>query len=179
MLLFAHVGLALALARIAPRADLLFVAIGSMLPDIIDKPLGDVIYGNPNMGRIFAHTILFLLLLGIAALYTHDLRLASIFGGVLTHLSLDFMWNSPVILFWPLLGDFPPAPYLDTIGYIQMLFLGLRQPIVLIPEIIGLIYLIYLLIEKRKIIASWIKQSISRIRSGARALPRALMKGDE
>lgn len=179
MLLFAHLGLALASARITPRADLIFVAIGSMLPDIIDKPLGDVIYGTPNMGRIFAHTLLFLLLLGIAALYAHDLRLASLCGGVLTHLIFDSMWNSPTILFWPLLGDFPPAPYLDTMSYIQMLLLGLRQPMVLIPEILGLTYLIYLLIEKRQNIASWIRQSIFRIRSSARALPHALLKGDE
>ncbi len=178
MLLFAHMGLALASARIVPRANLLFVAIGSMLPDIIDKPLGEIIYGTPNMGRIFAHTLLFLLLLGAAALYMNDLRLASLFGGVLVHFSLDFMWNSPVILFWPLLGGFPPAPYLDTMSYIQMLFLGLRNPMVLIPEILGLTYFIYLLIEKRQYIASWIRQSIARIRSGSRALPHVLQKGD-
>ena len=176
MLLFAHLGLALASARIAPRADLIFVAIGSMLPDIIDKPLGDVIYGTPNMGRIFAHTLLFLLLLCIAALYWQDLRLASLCGGVLVHLSLDFMWNSPAILFWPLLGSFPPAPYMDTLSYIQMLFLGLRQPMVLLPEILGLAYLIYLFMEKRQNIFSWIRQTISRIRSGTRALPHTLLK---
>lgn len=178
MLLFAHVGLALASARIVPRADLLFVAIGSMLPDIIDKPLGEIIYGTPSMGRIFAHTLLFLILLVVAALYTRNLRLASLFGGVFAHLLLDSMWNSPVILFWPLLGDFPTGPYLDTMSYIQMLFLGLRSPMILIPEILGLMYLIYLLIEKRKLIASWTRHSIARIRSSVRALPHTLLKGD-
>ncbi len=177
MLLFAHVGLALAAARIAARADLAFVAIGSMLPDIIDKPLGEVVYGTPSMGRIFAHTLLFLLLLAGAAIYTRDLRLASLCGGVLFHLSLDFMWNSPVILFWPLLGSFPLAPQMDTMSYLQMLLSGLRHPMVLLPEIAGLAYFIYLIIEKRQHIASWTRQSIARIRAGARSLPHIPLKG--
>jgi inner membrane protein len=177
MLLFAHMGLALAAARPFARADLLFVAIGSMLPDIIDKPVGEIVYGTPSMGRIFAHTLLFLLLLAGAALCTRDLRLASLCGGVLVHLSLDFMWNSPVILFWPMLGGFPTAPYLDTLSYLQMLLLGLGRPIVLLPELLGLAYFIFLAVEKRQHIASWTRLSIARIRAGARSLPYVFLKG--
>ncbi|MDM7912774.1 MAG: metal-dependent hydrolase [Methanotrichaceae archaeon] len=177
MLLFAHLGLALAAARFVSRADLVFVAIGSMLPDIIDKPLGEIIYGTPSMGRIFAHTLLFLLLLAGAAFYTRDLRLASLCGGVLVHLSLDFMWNSPAILFWPMLGSFPPAPHLDTLSYLQMLLLGLRNPSVLLPELLGLAYFIFLLVEKRLNIASWTRLSIARICTGARSLPHIFLKG--
>ncbi len=173
VLLFAHLGLALAAARIFTRADLAFVAIGSMLPDIIDKPLGEVVYGTPSMGRIFAHTLLFLLLLAGAAFYTRDLRFASLCGGVLFHLTLDFMWNSPAILFWPLLGSFPPAPHMDTISYLQMLLLGLRQPMVWLPELAGLAYFIYIVIEKRLHIATWARQSVARIRAGARSLSRS------
>jgi inner membrane protein len=177
MLLFAHMGLALAAARSFAKADLLFVAIGSMLPDIIDKPMGEIVYGTPSMGRIFAHTLLFLLLLAGAALYTRDLRLASLCGGVLVHLTLDFMWSSPVILFWPMLGGFPPAPHLDALSYLQMLFLGLRYPIVLLPELLGLAYFIYLAVEKRLSIASWARLSIARIRAEARSLPHIFLKG--
>jgi membrane-bound metal-dependent hydrolase YbcI (DUF457 family) len=176
MLLFAHLGLALAASRFAVRANLVFVAIGSMLPDIIDKPLGEVVYGTPNMGRIFAHTLLFLLLLCMAAFYTRDIRLASLCGGVLIHFSLDFMWNSPTTLFWPLLGSFPPAANLDTMSYLQMLLQGLREPLVLVPELLGLAYFIFLLMEKRQQIFTWTRQSVSRLRAGARALPQALLK---
>ncbi len=52
-----------------------------MLPDIIDKPLGDLIYGTPSMGRIYAHTMLFLIILAAAAFYTKDIRLDSLAGG--------------------------------------------------------------------------------------------------
>lgn len=176
MLLFAHLGLALAAARPFARASLVFVAIGAMLPDIIDKPLGEAIYGTPNMGRIFAHTLLFLLLLGAAAYYTKDVRLASLFGGVLIHLILDFMWASPKILLWPLMGDFPPVEKLDAAIYLQTLLRGLKNPMVFLPEILGLSYIIYLLFENRDEIVMEGKRVASRIREGAKWLPRSLLK---
>jgi hypothetical protein len=89
---------------------------------------------------------------------------------MLFHLSLDFMWNSPVILFWPLLGSFPPAPHTDVASYLQMLFIGLKNPIVLFPELAGLAYFIYILIEKRSCIASWARRSVARILAGTRLL---------
>jgi hypothetical protein len=51
MLLFAHVGLALAACSQFKRKSLGFVALGSMLLDLIDKPLGYLVFGSPNMGR--------------------------------------------------------------------------------------------------------------------------------
>ncbi len=147
MLLFAHLGLALLAARPFRRADLTFVAIGSMLPDIIDKPLGVMLYGSFSMGRILAHTLLFLLLLATLALYLRDIRIVSLFFGVLIHLMLDYMWNSPVTFLWPLLGPFPSATHIDTINYIEMLLSGLRDPGIFIPELMGIAYIIYLAAE--------------------------------
>lgn len=72
MLVFAHLGLTLAAARQIACANLAFVMLGSMLPDIIDKSLGVVLFGTPAMGRTFAHTLLFLVLLGTAAYYLRD-----------------------------------------------------------------------------------------------------------
>ena len=94
MLLFAHLGLTLAGARLMRGAHLGMVLLGSMLPDIIDKPLGEALFGTPAMGRTIAHTLLFLLLLGLAAFYLSDLRMAWVASGVLAHFLLDFMWNS-------------------------------------------------------------------------------------
>jgi membrane-bound metal-dependent hydrolase YbcI (DUF457 family) len=149
MLLFAHTGIALAAGRFSKNVDLLFLAIGSMLPDLIDKPLGWMIYGTPNMGRIFAHTLLFLLILAALALYSKDIRIISLAAGVSIHLLLDFMWLSQVILFWPILGSFPQAPYMDALSYMEMLLLALRKPWVLVPECLGLAYLIYFAVERK------------------------------
>ncbi len=99
MLLFAHLGLTLAAGRLARRADLACLALGSMLPDIIDKPLGLVVFGTPAMGRTVAHTFLFLLIITLLAIRFHDLRIASISGGVAAHLVLDFMWSRPLSYF--------------------------------------------------------------------------------
>lgn len=149
MLLFAHLGLTLATARLNGRLDLLFLALGSMLPDIIDKPLGLLLFGSPNMGRTFAHTFLFLLILAAISFWLRDVRLASLSWGVLAHLILDSMWNSPVILLWPLLGAFPSVPHLDTLGYLQMLLMGLKNPGIFIPELLGFGYLSILVYQRR------------------------------
>jgi hypothetical protein len=153
MLLLAHVGLTLAAGRIFRRTNLAFLALGSMLPDIIDKPLGQLLYGSPAMGRTFAHTLLFLLLISGLALYLRDVRLASMSGGVLTHLILDSMWASPIILLWPLLGPFPQAAHLEAWAYLEMLLGRLSDPVILILECLGLAEIIYLLLEGRSCLA--------------------------
>ena len=162
MLLFAHLGLALLIARPFKRIDLAFLAVGSMLPDIIDKPLGFLIFGTMNHGRIFAHTLLFLLVLAALAVSIRDIRLTSLGAGVLIHLALDSMWSSPVILLWPLLGSFPPADYIDALSYVQMLLQGLRDPGILVPECLGLGYLIYLASERSHRIGMNIRSKLVR-----------------
>jgi len=110
MLVFAHLGLTLAAARQIACANLAFVMLGSMLPDIIDKPLGEVLFGTPAMGRTFAHILLFLMFLGTAAYYLRDLRLAWLACGVWAHLLLDFMWQSPSTLLEKQAEDPSPFP---------------------------------------------------------------------
>lgn len=176
VLLFAHLGIALAAGRFAGKVSLAFLALGAILPDIIDKPMGDLIYGTPSMGRIYTHTMLFLIILAAAAFYAKDIRLYSLAGGVMIHLGLDFMWKTPVTLFWPLLGNFPTAAHLDSMSYLQMLLLGLKHPLVLIPEILGLAYLIFLVWENRLFLISRAKEYFIRFRKGAHALPQYLLK---
>ena len=89
MLLFAHLGLTLLSGRFMRWADMAFLALGSMLPDIIDKPLGLLAFGTPAAGRTICHTLLFLLVLGALAVYLKDFRVASVFAGVLAH----FTWT--------------------------------------------------------------------------------------
>ena len=154
MLLFAHLGLTLAAGRLIRWVDLAFLALGSMLPDIIDKPLGLLAFGTAEQGRTFGHTLLFLIVLATLAVYLKNLRLASVSFGVLAHLVLDSMWKSPAILFWPLLGNFPRAQDLGILDYFQTLLYGLRNPMVWIPEVLGLLYLIFFAFESRHVIAA-------------------------
>jgi LexA-binding, inner membrane-associated putative hydrolase len=175
MLIFAHVGLALAAARSTVQASLLLVALGSMLPDIIDKPLGLIFFGTPAMGRTFAHTLLFLILLGTAAYYRHNMLLASLAGGVLVHLALDYMWASPQILLWPLLGGFPLSSYMDPMSYLGELLMALKHPDVLIAECLGLAYLSFLALKSTKDIAATWKGFIIESRKNAHTILQALL----
>ena len=162
MLLFAHLGLTLAAGRFIRWANLAFLALGSILPDIIDKPMGLIVFGTPAMGRTLAHTLLFLLILVTLSAYSVDVRLASVSIGVLAHLILDSMWQSPVILFWPLLGNFPPAPDIGTFSYIQELLYGLRNPMVGLPEVLGLSYLLFLVFESRSTLVAKYQNVVSK-----------------
>jgi len=91
-------------------------ALGSLLPDLIDKPLGFLISGTVGFGRIYAHTLFFLgvLLLAGAALWRGSSRRAGLLvitvaAGVLSHQLLDAMWFEPAAWYWPLFGPFLPA----------------------------------------------------------------------
>jgi hypothetical protein len=176
MLLFAHIGLALATARYMSRANLLFVALGSMLPDIIDKPLGLIVFGTPAMGRTFAHTLLFLIIPGIAAIYRKNILIASLAGGVMVHLALDYMWASPQILLWPLLGGFPMSPYIDPISYLEELLAALRYPDVFVSECLGLAYISFLTLKSRNELAEMGKRFFILSRENAHIMLQALIK---
>ncbi|NLI73816.1 MAG: metal-dependent hydrolase [Euryarchaeota archaeon] len=94
--------------------------IASILPDIVDKPLGHLLLqGTLDNGRIFAHSLLFLGIIGIISIYlwrrNKTLGIA-LFAGVISHLLLDAMWSNPTTLFWPLLGSFTQESYPDYFG---------------------------------------------------------------
>jgi|WetSurMetagenome_2_1015567.scaffolds.fasta_scaffold01215_20 hypothetical protein len=165
MLLFAHLGLTLAAARPFRSAALGYVLLGSMLPDIIDKPLGELIFGTPNMGRTICHTLVFLMLLSTVAYHWRNSRLTSLSSGVAAHFILDSVWNSPRTFLWPLLGTFPRAPDLTTLDYLQQLFRGLSDPMVGLPEMLGLAYLIYFAWQRREKISCLALRQVRQLTS--------------
>jgi inner membrane protein len=176
MLIFAHTGIALGAAAVISAAanrhekkpwlaslskymDIRFLIIGSMLPDIIDKPVGHMFFSN---GRIFSHTLLFLVVVTIIGLIVYK-RNKSVWGfslaaGVLTHLVLDSMWVAPRTLFWPFMGwVFEKENYGD---YLHLLFqLLLSDRVEAISEVIGLIITVWfsLAVIRRKQVVSLIK----------------------
>jgi len=136
------------LKSLAQQIDLRVLLIGSILPDIIDKPLGRIIFRNSiSNGRIYCHTTLFLLLISIIGIYlyvkfrnNHFLILSF---GTFTHLIFDQMWLASHTLFWPLYGwNFPQGESNITI-FIKDILIGLiTSPGTYIPEIIGAIVML-------------------------------------
>lgn len=141
------------LARVEKHIDWRLVILGSILPDIIDKPLGTAILADTfSSGRIFAHTLLFSLILLLIGLYIHRRGKTGLLVVALCsmgHLVLDSMWRHTSTLFWPLQGwEFPKYDLSD--GVISIWAEALQtDPATFIPEIVGAIItaslLVYLL----------------------------------
>lgn len=94
--------------------DYRLVALGSLLPDLVDKALGryllrDRLDGNDHT---LGHTFLFnlaILLPGLAIVARRgDPRLLSVGIAAFTHLLVDPVIRAPRTIFWPLFGlEFP------------------------------------------------------------------------
>jgi len=172
MLLFGHIGVTLGIFFIfsyfAPRLktiiDPRYLAIGALLPDLIDKPLGMIVFASTiSNGRMISHTLVFSLTLFIIGLYLYDkrsdIRIITLASGSFFHLMEDQMWGTPKTLFWPLLGwSFPKSQIDDGISFLLMLLKESFTPKFsqsFIPEIIGMIVIIILTL-------SWLKNTLNK-----------------
>lgn len=117
-------GLILGLAitrRLGDRRLIGFAALGAVLPDLLDKPVGHLLFAESlDSGRIFAHGLLFLALLLIAGIYLSrrqgSFALLAAATGVLSHQVLDTMWAMPVTWYFPFLGPYEPYEFSDYFG---------------------------------------------------------------
>lgn len=139
------------LESLADRIDIRILFVGALLPDIIDKPIGRLLFKETfENGRIFAHTLVFLVVLTLIGLYMYNKR-GSLAGltlsfGVLTHLLLDAMWQLPHTLFWPLYGFSFDKYYTDLYswsGIQHALEEVVARPIIVLPEFIGAVVVMW------------------------------------
>ena len=122
-----------------------------MLPDIIDKPVGMLFFRDTfENGRIFSHTLLFLLLISgtgyLIYMKSRQTGLLAVSFGCLMHLILDEIWLSPRTFLWPVFGLTFEKRYSDSVGaWISDLAEAMvSRPSVYISEIIGGAILIWL-----------------------------------
>ncbi|ADY55213.1 Protein of unknown function DUF457, transmembrane [Syntrophobotulus glycolicus DSM 8271] len=169
MFLLAHAGLTLGFAKGLEKVlqcrgrkeytesiDYRLVFVGSMLPDMIDKPLGGLILGDTlGNGRIYGHTLLFLLFLLIPGLYLWVKQkrsgLSVVAGGSMIHCFLDGMWHYPETFLWPGYGwSFPKGEPGD---WLRLWVSLLAEPRYYIPELFGgailILFLTKLVIHKK------------------------------
>jgi membrane-bound metal-dependent hydrolase YbcI (DUF457 family) len=117
MLLLAHIVTGLIIGFILyeifhARTIIVFCAIGSVLPDLVDKVLGRIIFSaSLDNGRIFFHSlgivVLFVLIGMIVWRYYRSFSFLIVGTGVLLHQLADMMWTSPVSWYFPFLGPYP------------------------------------------------------------------------
>ncbi len=145
--------------------DYRFVLLGSLLPDIVDKPLW--FFASSDLfrsGRDYAHTLLFNLVLflgGLILLKYGRSWLLIMSSCSFMHLILDQMWGNPVILWWPLLGPFQRAET-SSDWLANMIHALFSDASVYIPEMIGLV--IVLLLSYRLIVSRNVR---NLVRTGA------------
>lgn len=148
-MLFWHLGGTVAIARYAfrdERMDLRFLALGALLPDLIDKPLAYFVFERYSATRLWGHTLFFASVLMVAVLLATRRgrprrRWMALTVGVLIHLILDFSWAAPETLVWPFLGwEFTTIP-MNEGGYLNAV---LSDPWTWVQELVGLAYLVVL-----------------------------------
>lgn len=145
-----HVGATVAFIRYAfrdPNMDLRFLAVGAVVPDLIDLPIGIVVWDTLATPRLGAHSLLFGSLVMVAVLIGtrrgHRRRQWMLLAvGILMHVLLDALWRQPETLWWPFLGSTFATSGFDTYGaYVRDL---MTSPTMWAGELVGLAYLVWL-----------------------------------
>jgi hypothetical protein len=129
------------------RVDYRIVAIASLIPDLIDKPIGRIIFKSRfESGRIYAHTLILNLALFCVLFFMRGRakrKFVLIPLSSLLHLAEDGVWSTPKIFWWPLFGtSFPKEPVSGG----TLAFLGaFTSPAMIVQEAIGLAAILFLL----------------------------------
>lgn len=149
--------------RFRDMALILPCIFGALLPDLIDKPLGLLVLSSSiGSGRIFSHTLLFLLVLLIAGLALRSRYrapgLLAVAIGAASHQVLDLMWEMPETWCYPFLGPF--RPIVQEGWFLQKLLLELRNPVEWVSALL-LALLLLPLVSSR--VAGWMNSTLQPI----------------
>lgn len=132
------------------RIDLRVLLAGSLLPDLVDKPIGLLLYDSLGY-RLYCHTLLFLVVTAVAGLCLYlSLRknwLLVLAFGVFAHLVLDEVWLDPTTFLWPLKG-ISLSESAEAFSEIARYYFVL--------EVVGLVVLVgiaWVLIRRRNVLA--------------------------
>lgn len=135
---------------------IVFCAIGSVLPDVIDKPLGYIIFNSTlSNGKIFFHSLLILVIFFIAGLivwhWYHSRAFLWVTLGILSHQIVDAMWVYPTSWFYPFYGPFPSGA--PRSGYIEQVYFNeISSPTewIFLVAIIAIIIMLVVNMSRRK-----------------------------
>jgi len=158
MFLFGHLGIGNALTKPwAKQLSLKWILLGTILPDLMDKPLfysiafisggasaaSELISGT----RTFGHTAIALSAVTFLAFLRKSKLLAALALGITSHFILDGVSEEllsqhpslfPQVLFWPLFGkQFPVYPYHGLLDHLSIW----ERPVLLYGELVGALLL--------------------------------------
>jgi membrane-bound metal-dependent hydrolase YbcI (DUF457 family) len=143
-----HIGAALFLFRWIfrdPKVDVRFLALGALLPDLIDLPLGTLLLaGTVSTGEAWAHSLLAPSIATVVVLFAtrrgrRRRAWMALVVGMFFHLLIDGMWTDTEVFLWPLFGPIPsgPTPYWSDV-FVR----AFDDPWRWIRELVGVGYLV-------------------------------------
>lgn len=128
------------------RLDYRLLALCSMLPDIIDKPLAILVFTGANTSQLITHSLIFSVVLLVISLlwWRSALPYMLAFAG---HVVLDRMWNHTESFWWPIYGwnvfwEYKP---MNTAKEMVNVYLDIvtRYPQVWVIELIALLFFVW------------------------------------
>jgi hypothetical protein len=131
-----------------PKVDTRFLFLGVLIPDLIDLPVGTLLFADRySTGQLWAHSLSAASVYMVVVLVlTRRGRRRRAFMAVgvawLFHLLLDGMWADPKIFFWPFFGfEFVagPAPFWPLAWE-----RALADPWRWVLEVAGVFYLVWM-----------------------------------
>ena len=158
MFILGHIGLTIGLiilgliifkkSELIYSLDLRIIAFFAILPDLFDKVFGYLIFGESlSNGRLFSHTLVFLILFSIVFLLIVRIRWWIYAVPIVTHHVFDRLCEDPYTFFWPYFGwSFKSLDVNVWQNWFQAL---LTDPYIKATEIIGFIILISIFIYFR------------------------------
>ncbi|RIK11167.1 MAG: hypothetical protein DCC49_01070 [Acidobacteria bacterium] len=121
-MIFWHLGAGLVIVRslFGRNLDYRWAMFGLLAPDLLDKPIGRVLFRRRfQSGRLIGHSLA--LSLAIAPMVVrrhrqnesreaHGRAATALMAGQLVHIGMDWIWAEPEVALWPFLGGFPAKP---------------------------------------------------------------------
>jgi hypothetical protein len=153
--LFAGIILGLLIADLLhDRRWVIPFVIGSLLPDLIDKPFGYILFGDIiGSGRTYAHGLLFFIILLIAGILlwkyrSHPAGLA-LAAGILLHQILDLIWQDPKVWYYPLAGPLKTRSVEDYAFVLLKTDISARSEWIIVA-LMGVGFIVYLLWQRKQ-----------------------------
>ncbi len=156
MFILGHIGLTIGLLllgliifkkyELINQIDFRLIALFAILPDIIDKTIGYVIFrGTLNNGRLFSHTLLFLIIFCVIFFLIIGSYWWVYSFPIITHQLFDTLWFSPELWFWPGYGWSFKA--LDINVWEHWYSALINDPFIISTEIMGFIIIVIIIVH--------------------------------
>ena len=110
---------------------IIFCSLGSVLPDIVDKPLGHIVLTSVlDNGKIYFHSLIIFLLFFMTGIlvwkYYRSHSFLYVALGIIIHQLVDLMWKRPVNWYYPFLGRYQVEVHQNYV--VQVIITELTSP---------------------------------------------------